>query len=206
MIKKIGWLVTSFLSKTPVLVWMLLVSTLLHLILIIGLKPETRTSNQASMPKVVFKINLDQDTVQAAPTLELNQAPLSEMTTENEMASPLDEDLGVVPVDPQLLPKFYKVKELDILPKPVGEVPLQYPSNMNDILKSGTVRLEIFIDENGEVLSLNVVDATLPGVFDQAAIDAFKHQLFEPGFINGKPVKSHIKMTVGFGRSAENTQ
>lgn len=204
MIKKTRWLITALVSRTPVLFWMLLVSALLHFILIVGLKPEARISNQASMPKVVFRINLDQDTAQAGPSLAINQTPQSE-TTDEEWVTPESQGLAVLPVDPQLLPKFYRARELDVLPKPVGEVPLQYPSTINDILKSGTVRLEIFIDENGEVLSLNLIEATPPGVFDQAAIDAFKNQLFEPGFINGKAVKSHIKMTVGFGRPTENT-
>jgi hypothetical protein len=49
------------------------------------------------------------------------------------------------------------------------------------------------------VLSLRVADATTPGVFDQAAIDAFNHRRFEPGLRNGIPVKSRLKLIVNFG-------
>jgi TonB family protein len=202
MMRKIHSCISSSISKTPVLVWMLLGSALLHLVLIFGLKPDARVAHKASVPPVVFRIHLERDvstTERLATTSEADQ----HHSLAEEAGLPPNEVLALVPVNPQVLPKFYKARELDVLPKPVGEVPLQYPSTISDVLRSGTVRMEIFIDDDGEVLSLNVIGATLPGVFDQAAMDAFKHQLFEPGLIDGKPVKSHIKLTVGFGKTAE---
>lgn len=200
MIKKIKNLACFVVSETPILVWMLLASALLHFFLIFAIRPEASQPKASSLPKVVFKINLEQDMLNAEPSLELPKSSQNDLPSNNQASVPSKDDLALMPVSPQLLPKFYKARELDVLPKPIGEVPLKYPSTIKDALQSGTVRLEIFIDDNGDVLSLNVIDATLPGVFDQAAIDAFKDQRFEPGMLNDKPVKSHIKMTVGFGQ------
>ncbi len=201
MIKKIKNLAFSVVSETPILVWMLLASALLHFFLIFALSPEVPKPKGSSLPKVVFKINLEQDISDTVPSLEEPKSSQIDLPSNNQASIPSKDDLALMPVSPQLLPKFYKARELDILPKPIGEVPLKYPSTVKDVLQSGTVRLEIFIDDNGDVLSLNVIDATLPGVFDQAAIDAFKNQRFEPGMLNEKPVKSYIKMTVGFGQN-----
>lgn len=196
---RIKVLISAIISKTPVLVWMLFISILLHIFVILGIKPEAGSSNQGAIPKVMFKINLEQESQRSNQNQSVNSNLESAPISNDELVVPPQQNLIEVPIDEQLLDKFYKAKELDILPKPIGEVQLEYPPAINDQILSGTVRIEIFIDDDGDVVSIGVVDTTLPKVFEEAAIEAFRDMKFEPGIFEGKAVKTHIKMTVGFG-------
>ena len=116
----------------------------------------------------------------------------------NTPATPLSGASGLALPD-----KYYEVLELDAIPRPLEKIEPQYPPDALSDGVTGVVHLEMFVDENGEVLSLRVADATVPGVFDQAAIDAFNHRRFEPGLRNGAPVKSHLKLIVNFGENPD---
>lgn len=109
-------------------------------------------------------------------------------------ALPAMEIVATAPSD-----RYYEVKELDTAPAPKQQVDPQYPASALAAKASGIVQLEMFVDENGEIVSLSVLHSTAPGLFDQAAIDAFRDQQFAPGLRNGMPVKTHLKLIVNFG-------
>lgn len=64
----------------------------------------------------------------------------------------------------------------------------------------------MFVDEKGEVELLRVLDSTTPGIFDQAAIDAFAHQKFNPGIKDNIPVKTHLKLAIKFGENIDSNE
>lgn len=102
--------------------------------------------------------------------------------------------------------KYYEVHELNTAPKPLARITPLFPQEALESGLAGAVRLEMFIDEKGEVESLRVLDSTAPGIFDQAAIDAFEHQKFKPGIKDNAPVKAHLKLVIKFGENLNSDQ
>jgi protein TonB len=99
-------------------------------------------------------------------------------------------------------PDFFPVRMLDVLPRPVEEVPLVYPESAGGD-QSGTVTLLLLIDELGMVVEASVLEADPPGVFDLAAVEAFRGTLFVPGQRDGRPVRSRLVVQVSFQANAE---
>jgi len=61
------------------------------------------------------------------------------------------------------------------------------PSALNQHI-SGSVTLEYTVDTHGEPRDIHVVEATPPGVFDQAAITAVRRWRYAPVKVDGAPV------------------
>ena len=93
--------------------------------------------------------------------------------------------------------------ELNVTPTPLARIEPIFPPDALADGTTGTVHLEMFVDEKGEVELLRVIDSTTPGIFDQAAIDAFAHQKFKPGIKDNAPVKSHLKLVIKFGENLD---
>jgi len=66
--------------------------------------------------------------------------------------------------------------------------PPDYPQNALNQHISGSVTLEYTVDTHGEPRDIHVVEATPPGVFDQAAINAVRHWRYGPVKVDGAPV------------------
>jgi TonB family protein len=63
-----------------------------------------------------------------------------------------------------------------------------YPQNAMAQRIGGSVTLEYTVDTRGEPRDIHVVEATPPGVFDQAAINAVKHWRYAPMIVDGTAV------------------
>jgi TonB family protein len=63
-----------------------------------------------------------------------------------------------------------------------------YPQSAITQQISGSVTLEYTVDTRGEPRDIHVVEATPPGVFDQAATNAVKHWRYAPMVVNGTAV------------------
>lgn len=63
---------------------------------------------------------------------------------------------------------------------------------------SGTVMLQYTVDVKGETRDIRVVEATPPGVFDQAAIGALKHWRYAPTIVNGTAVEVPTRTLLRF--------
>jgi protein TonB len=50
------------------------------------------------------------------------------------------------------------------------------------------VTVQFTVDGNGDTRDIRVIEATPPGVFDRAAINAVKHWRYAPPVVNGAPV------------------
>jgi len=62
----------------------------------------------------------------------------------------------------------------------------------------GSVTLEYTVDTSGETRDVHVVEATPPGVFDQAAINAVKHWRYAPPLLNGAAVEVPLRTRIRF--------
>ncbi len=72
--------------------------------------------------------------------------------------------------------------------KRVRSPPPDYPQSAISQHISGSVTLEYSVDTRGEPRDIHVVEATPPGVFDEAAINAVRRWRYAPMVVNGTAV------------------
>jgi TonB family protein len=113
----------------------------------------------------------------------------------DEMLPPVVEDAAFEPEE-----KFYL--EVDVMPEPVGGMDklqnkVHYPSAAKERGIQGTVKVQAFIDKNGEVKEANVVEGIGFGC-DESARIAVYYTRFKPGFLKGKPVKVQMVIPIEF--------
>jgi len=73
-----------------------------------------------------------------------------------------------------------------------------YPATALAQHLAGSVTLEYTVDTSGETRDIHVVEATPPGVFDQAAINAVKHWRYAPLLVNGAAVDVPVRTRMRF--------
>jgi TonB family protein len=76
--------------------------------------------------------------------------------------------------------------------------PPDYPPNALAQHLTGSVTLHFNVDTHGETHDIHVVEASSPGVFDQAAINAIKHWRYAPLLVDGVPVEVPVTTRVRF--------
>jgi TonB family protein len=74
----------------------------------------------------------------------------------------------------------------------------EYPATAMTQRIAGSVTLEYTVDTSGEPRDVHVVEATPPGVFDQAAINAVKHWRYAPPLVNGGAVEVPVRTRIRF--------
>lgn len=92
----------------------------------------------------------------------------------------------------------YTSRQVDIQPKIIGSVQPAYPSYAEKDHTSGSVLLQIKIDEYGLVENISIINSTPHGVFDQSAIDAFSAAMIIPACKNGFTVPSITNVNVQY--------
>ena len=102
------------------------------------------------------------------------------------------------PTEPALAPApdYLLGARLDPGPRPLGSIEPEYPESAN--LQEGKVVLRLLISDTGVVDEAAVVRAEPKGLFENAALDAFRVARFSPGMVLGTPVKSQITIEVEF--------
>jgi len=76
---------------------------------------------------------------------------------------------------------------------------LVYPEDSRMVGSEGTVRLRFIIDRNGEVTDLEVIDSSGDPALDAEAYRVvFSSPKWQPGLLNGKPVKARLTFPVKF--------
>ena len=76
--------------------------------------------------------------------------------------------------------------------------PPDYPPNALAQKLAGAVTLEYTVAANGEPRDVHVVEATPPGIFDQAAISAVKRWRYAPLLVNGAAVEVPVRTRIRF--------
>lgn len=93
---------------------------------------------------------------------------------------------------------YYGVREVDVLPRALYEIVPDYPEEAERQRVSGKVRLQLKLEADGRVVDAEVVHASPPGVFDDAAIKAFRAAHFVPALKSGRPVRALVMIEVTF--------
>lgn len=73
-----------------------------------------------------------------------------------------------------------------------------YPAHALARGQSGEVRVRITVDTDGRVTAVNVLSASPPGVFDQAAVSAVRKWRFEPVMKEGRAIEASVATTIRF--------
>jgi len=97
---------------------------------------------------------------------------------------------------PQPEPYYYRATELTERPAPLARVQPRFPDGAPE---TGRLKMRLYINENGTVDAIDIMEAEPQGVFEQAAAEAFAAARFRPGHKDGSPVKSQIALEVSFG-------
>ena len=131
--------------------------------------------------KVVSQLQDKADSVPAMPT-----------SNSEEVRS---EQNGVIPITQE---RYYKIKELDVIPRPISLISPRYPEAVPASVRRGVVKLEIKLDEDGVVTEVSVQGGEPPGYFEDAAREAFLNAKFTPGMKSGRKVRSLLTLQVHF--------
>ncbi len=95
------------------------------------------------------------------------------------------------------LPAPVPVYRLSGLPRFIHQEKPVYPPHLRRRGKEATVKLEIYIDANGEVRDIRILKSAGPA-FDQAAVAAIRASTFAPGHVAGKPVPVLMRLPIRF--------
>jgi periplasmic protein TonB len=93
---------------------------------------------------------------------------------------------------------WYLARQVDNHPKAIGLIEPVYPEEAKRRNIEGSLKLMLKIDDLGRVQSAEVVEATPPGVFDEAALAAFRGAHFRPAMKDGRPVRYQAYIRVEF--------
>jgi protein TonB len=87
---------------------------------------------------------------------------------------------------------------VEVVPRPTERTPPTFPARARSLNQTGRVTLSFVVDVDGSVQDVYVVEATPPGVFDAAAVEAVESWRFEPGRHEGAPVAVRVRQTLVF--------
>ena len=76
--------------------------------------------------------------------------------------------------------------------KAIEEKPPAYPPDAKNRLVEGWVRLKYVVNSDGTTSEIEVLDSSVPELFDKSAIDAVSHFRYEPAVWNGFPASDVI--------------
>lgn len=111
--------------------------------------------------------------------------------------SPPLPDLGLYAWAADPMDDYYPHEALTVRPAPRGVVQIDYPAfeGERDYYVS---ELVLLVDETGVVSRVLVAGPPLPAPLDGAARSAFSQALFTPGELDGRAVRSRIRVEVVF--------
>jgi len=95
-------------------------------------------------------------------------------------------------------PTYYTAKQVDVQPRALAAINPVYPPDAVARGTAGWVVLKLKLDESGNVQDIEVSDASLPGIFDQSALYAFRNAHFAPAQKDGRAVKSLVQIKVRY--------
>jgi TonB family protein len=91
---------------------------------------------------------------------------------------------------------YYKRSELDARPYLVTHVKPEYPTGVPP--NGGKARIRLFINAQGRIDRVEIVESSPSAKFGEAAANAFRSAQFEPGKRGGVAVKSQIQIEMDF--------
>jgi len=163
---------------------------------------------QQILPHRPLVVDIQHITPEAADPLT-NKGMVPELEIENPLpqapAPEADKEIARLPDVPKpavdlLVPfeNYLDVNQVDIRAEPVNDVPLTYPIAAYVTKIHGVVRLRLFINEQGQLDRIDLIDATPKGIFEQDAIATVNKLYFHPATRHGRAVKSQKTIEVIF--------
>lgn len=125
------------------------------------------------------------------PLLQENQLVKKEIGREKGIGK---QD-AVAPVILEAKPYYFRTEQLSIKPLIVHDVDLPQ-SPLLSPLKLQTAVLRLFVNEYGTIDSILVEESPLPEVAVEILKDTFAKMVFQPGVINGLPVRTEMVIEV----------
>ncbi len=83
-------------------------------------------------------------------------------------------------------------------PRLVSQAPVVYPQMARMTRAEGNVVIDARVDESGRVVEMRIVSG--PALFHQAAKDSLAQWRYQPALLNGKPIATHLYVTIQFRR------
>lgn len=118
--------------------------------------------------------------VKAPPVATMAQAAPSAPAAPNGMSAPIGIGIDT---------NWYLARQVDAHARAQGSIVPDYPDQARRRNQEGTLKLMVKIDDLGRVRDVEVVESDLPGVFDDAALEAFRNARFHPAMKDGRPVR-----------------
>lgn len=112
-------------------------------------------------------------------------------------ARPTEARNAVIGLTPMPEPRYYATSQLSKRPQPTTEAELDAPE-IRSMLAAGTIILKLWINELGEVISVEVEKSEVPELVATTAVEAFKRLRFVPGELSGRRVGSVMKIEITY--------
>lgn len=93
---------------------------------------------------------------------------------------------------------YYPAQEVDVHPSALQAILPKYPDQAARDSLTGSVVLLLLLDEGGKVQEASVEESDPSGLFDQSALEAFRHARFTPAQRHGRAVKSRVRIKVNY--------
>lgn len=164
----------------------LLISSLLHLSIIISIGPITPRPSAAwerTRHKLTVTLVPEVSGTTLAKPLLLAREPVS--------ANPIS-----VPLPP--VPRYFETREVDVPAQVMNDVLLQYPPDAYKQTISGEVKLRLFINQDGGVDEVAIIAAEPKEIFDASAVAAAKQLRYSPALKDGVPVRTTKTIAITF--------
>jgi TonB family protein len=141
--------------------------------------------------------------------LEAPPGPVAEKSVEKALAKrpekPVEKSAGIEAREAQtgssipIAARYYKNSEVDIPATPLQRGPLIFPEHAYVSKLHGTVTARVYIDEDGRVASVDIVEIKpFGGIFEEAALEALRQVLYSPALLAGQTVKTQKVIQVVF--------
>lgn len=110
---------------------------------------------------------------------------------------------GAIDLPPMRDPTYYPARQLDVYPRALASIRLDYPAAAADARVDGQLLVLLLIDEFGVVNDASIVEAKPEGYFEEAALAALRAVRFSPAQKQGRPVKSRALLQINYARSEQ---
>ncbi len=186
----------------------ILCSLLIHALILVTLAHYiSNGSNKQTQGKQTLQVNLEPkpNGLASSPALpEKANQPTSKLfhrDSDSNLPIPKMEESHPILDVPE--PLYYTIKELEHAPVILKNVDND-PPELLQFIQGGELTIQIWIDENGDVVNTEIVKSNLPEEFNKSAITNFSAAKFSPGIKNNIPVKTVAKITVRYAPKERN--
>ena len=93
--------------------------------------------------------------------------------------------------------KYYSLSELDQLPEAQTDIDIE-SLNLLKFAQGGKLELRLWVNEQGQVVNVEVIQSEMPSAFVDSAIKLFLQAQFSLGMVNNNPVKFVSKVVIRY--------